>query len=71
MVDPSFYTVIVPYAKSKGQPERISVMAFTKEGDSVELSLLKDWKYSHTVKVTSWPTGKLRGRIKKPGMIAA
>ena len=53
MIDPSFYTVVVPYAKSKGVADRISVLVFTKGDDDVEVKQLREWKYTQVVKVHS------------------
>lgn len=50
VIDPSFYTVVVPYAKSKGVADRISVLVFTKGDDEVEVKQLREWKYTQVVK---------------------
>lgn len=55
VIDPSFYTVIVPYAKSKGNTEQVSVLIFTKGDDEVEVRQLEEWKYSQSVKVSFYP----------------
>jgi hypothetical protein len=43
--------VVVPYAKSKGVDDRISVLVFTKGDDEVEVKQLREWKYTQVVKV--------------------
>jgi len=49
MVDPSFHTVVVPYAKTKDQPDRVSVLVFTKEGDEVQIKKLQPWKHCQSL----------------------
>jgi hypothetical protein len=49
-LDPSFYTIVVPYAKTKDQPPNFSLLVFAKEGDEIEVKELVDWKYCQTIK---------------------
>jgi hypothetical protein len=55
----SYYTVVVPYAKSKGQSEKISFIIFTKEEGEVEIKELKEWTFSQSVKVLAAATAAL------------
>lgn len=42
---------VVPYLKTKGEAQLVSVLVFTKGDDKVEIKELREWKFSQSVKV--------------------
>jgi len=52
-IDPEFPTVVVPYAKSQEQPEKISLLVFTQEEGTVEVTTLVPWGYTQVVEVSA------------------
>eukprot|EP01087_Luapelamoeba_hula_P008966 TRINITY_DN2282_c0_g2_i1.p1 TRINITY_DN2282_c0_g2~~TRINITY_DN2282_c0_g2_i1.p1 ORF type:complete len:579 (+),score=120.46 TRINITY_DN2282_c0_g2_i1:524-2260(+) len=57
--DPDLKTIVVPYAKSKEQPDRISVLVFCKTKGIISVTTPAEWKCTQTVK-GQW-SGKMTG----------